>query len=88
MPMKKLGVVLGGAWLTLLWAAPALAGSELPEPDVLGQVVRPAGGVSPGSLAFTGSGGTIRLWMVLAAALLVAGVALLIASRRRRGTTE
>ena len=85
--MKKIGLaVLGGTWLTLLWAAPALAGSELPEPDVLGQVVRPAGGLAPGSLAFTGSGGTIRLWMVLAAALLVAGVALLIASRRRPGT--
>jgi hypothetical protein len=84
--MKKLGLaVLGGAWLTLLWAAPALAGSELPQPpEVLGKTVRPPGGVS-GSLAFTGAGATIRLWMVLAAAMLIAGAALLIATRRRRG---
>jgi len=83
--MKMLSrAVLGGTWLTLLWAAPALAGSELPQPpQVLGETVRPPGSVS-GSLAFTGAEGTIRLWMVLAAVLVVAGVALLIATRRLR----
>jgi hypothetical protein len=48
-------------------------------PEVLGKTVSP-----PSGLAFTGAEGTIRLWMVLAAVLLVAGVALLIATRRRR----
>jgi hypothetical protein len=63
---------------------PALAGSELPQPHrVLGRVVRPPGAAS-GSLAFTGSGGAVRVWMVLAAALLIVGTALLIATRRRR----
>ncbi len=83
--MKRVALaVLAGACFALLSAAPALAGSELPQPhEVLGRVVRPPGATS-GSLAFTGAGGTIRLWMVLAAVLLVAGVALLIATRRLR----
>jgi hypothetical protein len=46
---------------------------------VLGKTVSP-----PRGLAFTGAEGTIRLWMVLAAVLLVAGAALLIAARRLR----
>ena len=83
--MKRLAVVvLGGACFALLSAAPALAGSELPQPhEVLGRVVRPPGAAS-GTLAFTGAEGTIRVWMVLAAALLIIGTALFIATRRRR----
>ncbi len=83
--MKRVALaVLAGGCFALLSVAPALAGSELPQPhEVLGRVVRPPGATS-GSLAFTGAGGTIRLWMVLAAALLVGGVALLIATRRLR----
>ena len=87
--MKRLAVVvLGGACFALLSAAPALAGSELPQPhEVLGRVVRPPGAAS-GTLAFTGAEGTIRLWMVLAAVLLVAGVTLLVAARRLRRGAE
>jgi len=84
--MKRLALAaLGGACFVLLSAAQALASSELPQPHkVLGRVVRPPG--ASGSLAFTGAGGTIRLWMVLAAALLIVGTALLIATRRRRAS--
>lgn len=88
--MKRLVLAaLAGACFAILSVAPALAGSELPQPhEVLGRVVRPPGAAS-GSLAFTGAGGAIRLWMVLAAALLIVGTALLIATRRRRaGDTE
>jgi hypothetical protein len=83
--MKRLALAgLAGVCFALLSAVPALAGSELPQPHkVLGRVVRPPGAAS-GSLAFTGAGGTIRLWMVLAATLLIVGATLLIATRRRR----
>lgn len=82
--IKKLGLLVPSAIsLVVLMAAPALAGSELPPPDdpnVRGVVVQPPG--VTGGIAFTG--GNVRMWMVLAAALLVMGVALLIAGRRRR----
>jgi hypothetical protein len=84
--MKRVALAaLGGACFALLSVAQALASSELPQPHrVLGRVVRPPG--ASGSLAFTGAGGTIRLWMVLAAALLIVGTAVLIATRRRRAS--
>jgi hypothetical protein len=58
-----------------------------PDPNVQGVVAQPPGAVvqppgATGGIAFTG--GNVRMWMVLSAALLVAGVALLIAGRRRR----
>jgi hypothetical protein len=85
--MKKLGVVaLGSLCLNLLAAASALAqeqdsvvnppGNDDTLPNV---VVRP-----PGGTAFTGS--EVTVWMVLAVAFLVVGVALLIAARRRART--
>jgi len=98
--IRKLGLLVPSAiCLLVLLAVPALAGSELPPPNdsnVQGIVVRPPGAGAPnvqgvvqppgagatGGIAFTG--GNVRMWMVLAAALLVVGLALLIAGRRRR----
>lgn len=87
--MKKLGIVaLGSLCLNLLVAASALAQEEetdsvlnapLNDDTLPNVVVRP-----PGGTAFTGS--EVTVWMVLAVALLVVGVALLIASRRRART--
>ena len=85
--MKKLGIaVFGVLGLTLLSATSALAQSNLPEPDVRGEVVVPQEvvvppGADPGGTAFTGT--DITVWMVAAAALLVLGVGLLLAARRR-----
>lgn len=84
--MKKLGIaVLGALSLTLLSAITALAqegGSAIPpgEHEVLPDVILNA----PGGVAFTGS--EITVWMILAVALLVVGVAFLIAARRRAKT--
>jgi len=82
--MKRLAaaVVAGTISFALLSASSALAQSSIPEPHVLGKVVTPpgAGGVS-GSTAFTGI--DITVWMVAAAAMLVLGVGLLFAARRR-----
>ena len=50
--------------------------------DVAGVVV-PAGAAA-GSTAFTGAGINVTLWMVIAVALVVVGVALFVAGRRRR----
>ena len=85
--IRKLGLLVPSAiCLFVLLAVPALAGSELPPPNdsnVQGIVVQPPGAAgATGGIAFTG--GNVRMWMVLAAALLVVGVALLIAGRRRR----
>ena len=83
--IRKLGLLVPSAiCLLVLLAVPALAGSELPPPNdsnVQG-VVQPPGAGATGGIAFTG--GNVRMWMVLAAALLVVGLALLIAGRRRR----
>ena len=87
--MKKLGVaVFGVLGFTLLSATSALAQSNIPEPDVLGDVVVPPGGdvvvppgAGPGGTAFTGT--DITVWMVIAAALLLLGVGFLLAARRR-----
>lgn len=87
--MKRFGYALfGGLSLTLLTAMPALAegGSSVPEPEDIGPqvIVRAPGGdvvQAPGGVAFTGS--EITLWMVLAAALLVVGVAFYVLGRRR-----
>ena len=89
--MKRFGYALVGALsLMLLTAIPALAqGSNLPPPtqdDVGPQViVRAPGDVgvvqAPGGVAFTGS--EVTLWMVLAAALLAAGVTFYVLGRRR-----
>jgi hypothetical protein len=86
--MKKLGSVgFASVLLILLSAVPAFAGSELPSPgdDVGGVIVHPPG-AGPGTTAFTGSALNITLWMVVAVGLLVVGVALLVAGRRRRAT--
>jgi len=83
--MKRFGwAVLGVLFLHAMLAAAAFAGSELPPPS--GDVITPPGGNvvhPPGGTAFTGAGTNIPLWAVLAAALLVVGVTLLVASRRR-----
>ena len=93
--MKKLGsVVFASVLLFLLSAVPAFAGSELPSPgnphpgnDIGGVVVHPPG-TDPGTTAFTGSGLNVPLWMVAAAALLVVGIAFLVAGRRRRASVS
>jgi LPXTG-motif cell wall-anchored protein len=75
--MKKVAsVILTGLCLNLLLATAAFAGSEVPPPEVGGTVVTP-----PGGTAFTGA--SVSMWMVLAAALFVAGVAFVVTSRRR-----
>lgn len=82
-PMKKLGIVIGALCITLLGTASALAQDSVIPPgddNVLPDVVVRA----PGGTAFTGS--EVTVWMVLAFALLVVGVALLIAARRRART--
>jgi LPXTG-motif cell wall-anchored protein len=84
--LKRLTILLAGAIsFALLSASSALAQSSIPEPQVLGEVVTPpgAGGVS-GSTAFTGT--DITVWMVAAAAMLVVGLGLLVAARRRART--
>jgi LPXTG-motif cell wall-anchored protein len=84
--MKKLGIVaLGSLCLNVLAAASALAqDSAVPPPGndntLPNVVVHP-----PGGTAFTGS--EVTVWMVLAVALLVGGIALLIAARRRARTS-
>ena len=86
--MKRLAsVVLGAICLNLILVVPALAGSELPNGDPAqpgGTVVRPPG--STDATAFTGA--DITMWMVLAVGLLVVGVALFLAGRRRRAIAE
>ena len=88
--MKKLGSAgFAAVLLVLLSAVPAFAGSELPSPgdDVGGVIVHPPG-VDPGTTAFTGSGLNVTLWMVVAVALLVVGIAFLVAGRRRRAAVS
>lgn len=84
--MKRLAsVVLGAICLNLILVVPALAGSELNGPTQPGgTVVRPPG--STDATAFTGA--DITMWMVLAVGLLVVGVALFLAGRRRRAIAE
>ena len=87
--MKRLTIVAAGAIsFALLSATSALAQSNIPEPDVLGDVVVPPGGdvvvppgAGPGGTAFTGT--DITVWMLVVAALFVLGVGLLLAARRR-----
>ena len=79
--MKRLTIVVVGAIsFALLSASSALAQSSIQEPEVRGEVVAPPG-AQPGSTAFTGI--DITLWMLAVAALLVLGVGLLFAARRR-----
>jgi LPXTG-motif cell wall-anchored protein len=88
--MKRFGyALLGGLFLSLLTAMPALAQSVVgpPDEDVGPQVIVRAPGSpgdvvqAPGGVAFTGS--EVTLWMVLAAALLAAGVTFFVLGRRR-----
>ena len=86
--MKKIATAFGVLGLTLLSATSALAQSNIPEPDVLGDVVVPPGGdvvvppgAGPGGTAFTGT--DITVWMLVVAALFVMGVGLLLAAKRR-----
>jgi hypothetical protein len=84
--MKRLIIaVVGAISFALLSATSALAQSSIPQPEVRGEVVTPpgAGGVS-GSTAFTGI--DITVWMLAVAALLVVGVGLMLAARRRART--
>ena len=79
--MKRLTIaVVGAISFALLSASSALAQSNIPEPEVRGEVVVPPGAES-GSAAFTGM--DITVWMLAAAALLVLGLGLLFAARRR-----
>jgi LPXTG-motif cell wall-anchored protein len=79
--MKRFTIVVVGAIsFALLSASSALAQSNIPEPEVRGEVVVPPGAQS-GSTAFTGM--DITMWMLAVAALLVLGVGLLFAARRR-----
>ena len=81
--MKRLAILVTGTiCFALLSASSALAQSNVPPggADVRGEVVVPPG-ADPGSTAFTGAG--ITVWMLAAAALLVVGVGLLFAARRR-----
>ena len=79
--MKRLTIgVVGAVSFALLSASSALAQSNIPDPQVRGEVVVPPGAQS-GSTAFTGI--VITVWMFAAAALLVLGVGLLFAARRR-----
>jgi LPXTG-motif cell wall-anchored protein len=75
----------GAISFALLSASSALAQSSIPEPQVLGEVVTPPGaGGASGATAFTGI--DITVWMLAAAALLVVGLGLLVAARRRART--
>ena len=79
--MKRLTIaVVGAISFALLSASSALAQSNIPEPEVRGEVVVPPGAES-GSAAFTGM--DITVWMLAAAALLVLGLGLLFAAHRR-----
>jgi hypothetical protein len=79
--MKRLTIVVAGTIsFALLSASSALAQSNIPEPDVRGEVVVPPG-AQPGSTAFTGI--DITVWMLAVAALLVVGLGLLVTARRR-----
>jgi LPXTG-motif cell wall-anchored protein len=79
--MKRLAIVVVGAIsFAQLSASSALAQSSIPDPQVRGEVVVPPGAES-GSTAFTGM--DITVWMLAAVALLVLGLGLLFAARRR-----
>ena len=79
--MKRLTIgVVGAVSFALLSASSAVAQSSIPEPQVRGEVVVPPG-ADPGSTAFTGI--DITVWMLAVAALLVLGLGLLFAARRR-----
>lgn len=90
--MKKLVIVAFGAICApVFMATAALAQSNLPPPQVGGEVVGNAAGnvagnvadpgAGAGALAFTGT--QVTVWMVAAAALLLLGVGLLVAARQR-----
>ena len=86
--MKKLAIVAFGAMCApVFMATAALAQSNLPPPQVGGEVVGNAAGnvadpgAGAGALAFTGT--QVTVWMVAAAALLLLGVGLLVAARQR-----
>ena len=79
--MKRLTIgVVGAVSFALLSASSALAQSNIPDPQVRGEVVVPPG-AQPGSTSFTGF--DITVWMIAAAALLVLGLGLLFAASRR-----
>jgi drug/metabolite transporter (DMT)-like permease len=85
--MRKLAVAaMTMAVSTLLFAAPAFADSAVVAPVrdeiVKGEIVRAEVVVPPSELVFTGA--NITLWMVLVAALVIGGVALLIVGHRRQ----
>jgi len=84
--MKRLAIVAFGAICApVLLATSSLAQSNVPPPQVGGEVVGNVNVVDPGAqagaLAFTGT--QITVWMVAAAALLLLGVGLLVAARQR-----
>ena len=83
--MRKLCVLVGAVGFNVALMAPALAasgsggGSTIHKPPVLGNVVTP-----PDATAFTGA--DVTVWMALMVAMMVVGVALLVAGWRRRAT--
>jgi hypothetical protein len=80
--VKRFGIaVLTGVTSVVLLAGPVLAQEYPPSKQPLNPV-NPGAGTDPGqSVAFTGA--NITLGMVIVAALVVVGLALLFASRRR-----
>jgi LPXTG-motif cell wall-anchored protein len=84
--MRRLAItVFGVLSFMLLSAASALAQSNIPPDEVGGEVVVPPG-AGPGATAFTGT--NVTVWMVMVVVLLIAGVALLLAARRRARTVR
>jgi len=81
--MKKLGLLVPmTVCLIALVATPAFAGSELPPPrDAVGGITIVQ---APSGLSFTGA--NVTMWMVLSVGLLLIGLALLVAGRRRRAS--
>jgi len=79
--MKKLRLVVPmTVCLIASVATPAFAGSELPPPrDAVGGITIVQ---APSGLSFTGA--NVTMWMVLSVGLLLIGLTLLVAGRRRR----
>lgn len=93
--MRRVRAVLAFiAFLCVTAAAPAVAQTQNyppQSPQPAGEVapagaVAPTGGAGPGEIAFTGA--NITIGMIIVAALLVAGVAALLLSRRRTAPSK
>jgi len=83
--------LLAAAGYVLAVAAPAFAQGTYPPDTTEGTTVSPAGGTaitsdSGGELAFTGA--EISVWMLVAGALILAGIVALFLGRRRAAIAE